>query len=521
VSSTARDPNTPRPSGLLPFAAALGPFLLLVWRFDFLVDDAFISWRYAQHLAAGQGLVFNVGEAQPVEGFTNLLWVLAMALVHRLGLDPAVASRALSVGAGVLLCWLFCGAVARRGTDRVTAAAAALFFATLPPLVVWATGGLETMPFALCVFAVYERLLPRADGGPRPVQAGVWAMLATLLRADGFVWIAIVLAVVALARRREPELRRALRTTAAMFVLAAGGVFLWRWLEYGQLAPNTARAKVHLGALSLERGSCYVASMLLAIPSMPLAVLAALRARKRDRLAWESAAIALGGCGYLVLVGGDWMMMYRMLVPAMPWIALLFLCGIEALAPRARVAFSGLCVVLSLLPCFDLHPVPRAVRELTHYRWGHPRLESEYAIWKMGVVDIEEWILLGKALALHTQAGESCVLGNIGAIPYYSGLIAYDTHGLTNREPFAPHDPKLRASPGHDRAVDVHTFDRFHPTYRGLKLADADDPYGGLPANWTDPNHPASATVKIEIVPLDPAQGFPEHTVLQLVRNIW
>src|SRR5689334_12867356 len=39
-------------------------------------DDAYISYRYAQNLVAGQGLVFNPGER--VEGYSNLLYVLLL-----------------------------------------------------------------------------------------------------------------------------------------------------------------------------------------------------------------------------------------------------------------------------------------------------------------------------------------------------------------------------------------------------------------------------------------------------------
>ena len=175
MTSAVHDPHTRR---AWPFLAALAPFLLLVWRFDFLVDDAFISWRYAQHLAAGHGLVFNIGEAQPVEGYTNLAWVLVMAVVQRIGLDPAGASRALSVACGVLLLWLFSGAVSRRSRSTSAAVLASLFLATLPPLVVWATGGLETMAFALCVFATHERL---GAGSPRSAGSENWQ--AKLIRS--------------------------------------------------------------------------------------------------------------------------------------------------------------------------------------------------------------------------------------------------------------------------------------------------------------------------------------------------
>ena len=59
----------------------------MVRRFWFVTDDAYISFRYARHLGAGHGLVWNPGEA-PVEGFTNLLLVILVAPFTRLGLDP-------------------------------------------------------------------------------------------------------------------------------------------------------------------------------------------------------------------------------------------------------------------------------------------------------------------------------------------------------------------------------------------------------------------------------------------------
>src|SRR4051794_23380342 len=40
-----------------------------------ILDDAYITFHFAEHLANGQGLVWNVGDAR-VEGFTSLLHVV-------------------------------------------------------------------------------------------------------------------------------------------------------------------------------------------------------------------------------------------------------------------------------------------------------------------------------------------------------------------------------------------------------------------------------------------------------------
>ena len=63
---------------------------------DFFKDDAFISFRYARNLAAGNGLVFNVGER--VEGITNFLWTISFVPFSRLGVDLVQVSQLLGIG---------------------------------------------------------------------------------------------------------------------------------------------------------------------------------------------------------------------------------------------------------------------------------------------------------------------------------------------------------------------------------------------------------------------------------------
>ena len=523
AAERAPTPAPARASGRPAFWLALAPLLALAWRFDFLVDDAFITFRYAQHLAAGLGPVFNPDEV-PVEGYTNPLWMVAMAGVQGLGLDPALWSRALSTAAAVLLLALVVHTLPAGTNPGETAARrlGALAFATLPPVAVWSTGGLETMPFALCTFATFERLTdPR---GPRTAQAGLAGALAVLLRADGFVWVALALAA---ALVRTPERRAACLGAGLAAALVLGLHVLWRRGYYGAWGPNTARAKVHLDALSLERGALYVVSLLLAVLSVPLALALGLVGLARGagpvrRRAAAGLAFFAGASAYLTLVGGDWMMMFRQLVPAMPFVALALAAGLASLrSGAARVALGALAVALSLLPSFDLHPVPQAVRTAAHFRWGPDQELSEYEMWARGVRDIEEWTLMGRALGEHLRPGDSYVLGNIGAIPFYSGVAVHDTLGLTNREPFAPVVPGARHMPGHDRVVEIATFDRYRPTIRGVDLTSDPDPTAGMPAHWFTPGSPMYGRVEVEVIPLDDFPGAGPGTYLKVARNRW
>src|SRR5947207_91368 len=75
----------------------IGALVLFAWWNRFIQDDAFISFRYADNLARGFGLVWNPGER--VEGYTNFLWTIGMGAVLVLHGDPVVWSMILGLAA--------------------------------------------------------------------------------------------------------------------------------------------------------------------------------------------------------------------------------------------------------------------------------------------------------------------------------------------------------------------------------------------------------------------------------------
>ena len=62
------------------------------WELKWIADDAFISFRYAENLLAGNGLVLNPGEY--VEGYTNFLWLMLLAATFELASSPLRAAAA-------------------------------------------------------------------------------------------------------------------------------------------------------------------------------------------------------------------------------------------------------------------------------------------------------------------------------------------------------------------------------------------------------------------------------------------
>ena len=65
----------------------------------YMTDDAYISFRYARHLADGLGPVWSNGSS--VEGYTNFGWILLLAGALKVGIGPVLASRLFGLAASV------------------------------------------------------------------------------------------------------------------------------------------------------------------------------------------------------------------------------------------------------------------------------------------------------------------------------------------------------------------------------------------------------------------------------------
>jgi hypothetical protein len=389
----------------------------------------------------------------------------------------------------------------------------------------WSTGGLETMPFALCTFVVYERLCGDPDR-PRGVQAGILAGVAALLRADGALWVGLVLACASIdvLARRDPRSIRAAATVIVLLAVAVVAQVAWRASYYGELLPNTARIKAGMSGMRLERGLKYLGSFVLAVPVCALVPLAAawLRRGRFDAATVQAYVFLAGTSVYALYVGGDFMAMGRFILPGMPFLVVLLAASLAVLERERRVplarAFSAFAILAAALACTDASVAPDAPRQLLHFRWNEPRAQSEIEMWR-GMRDrAAYWSMLGRAIALHARPGDSITLGPIGAIGYFSDITIYDTFGLTSVAVAKREAPLARASPGHDKAVGPEFYADRRPTYRDAYLVrQGSPPSEGLGPDWS-----ASAlakTVDIVAFPLRVEDGFLPGLELRLLRN--
>jgi hypothetical protein len=266
------------------------------WYWRYVSDDAYISLRFAHRLVAGQGLTWTDGER--VEGYSNLLWVLACAALHALGIDLVVAARILGLAGMLAALWF----LLRARKSLV----AALLFAAAGPIAVWTVGGLEA-PFeaAFVAWAVYEAL-------ERPHRLGIPLAALALTRPDGLLWTG-ALALALLVVHRTPKIL----SFALWPLLATLAQLAFRLAYYHEWLPNTAwgklRPDVASGLAYLKDGALGLSGLLL------LAALGLVFAPRRRAIVLAVPLFAW--LAYVVSVGGDFMPAHRLLVPAVVLLA--------------------------------------------------------------------------------------------------------------------------------------------------------------------------------------------------------
>ena len=433
----------------------LGPTLLaalvLAWANRFVQDDAFISFRYAENLARGQGLVWNPGER--VEGYTNFLWTLAIAVGAALNVDLVRWSMALG-----LLCFAVSLLSAAALALRVTGSAAialltVVLLGTNYTFSAFATGGLETqLQCALLTLAAVTALPPSAHARTGTPQLAAFSSIsgaALLTRLDSALVVGpLALAVLVRTLRETGAARERLGRLAALALpclLLVAPWLAWKQAYYGELLPNTWYAKA-ASATSLGRGVQYLRGFLSSyalwvfVPGVLLALLG--RARLERRMLAGLLAIVAVWCAWLVRIGGDFIE-FRMLVPILPlaftiaaWTTVHVVPGWPLRLAVLLVAVAG---SLSHATTYAAHELGRIepVAQLA----GHLERPGE------------DWSGIGRMLARTFGEGRSSVsiaTTAAGAIPYYSRLATVDMLGLNDRW-VARHGTPIGDVPGHQR----------------------------------------------------------------------
>lgn len=301
------------------------------WSLRWTCDDAFLSFRYAQHFADGHGLVFNIDKTEaPVEGYTNFAWTMWLALGVLLGCRDyglEVWSIVAGIVCHVATVLLLVRIAWRASGGRAMVPIAACGYAVLHHAASLAPAGLETALFVLEATAML-RLCLALRFAREAWLLGFLGVVCAMTRPDGAIFAAMAgLFVLHDAWRRGHG--RLLLGYVAPFALVFVPYLLWRHDYYGYWLPNTFYAKSGTGSY-VPQGLRYVGPFFACYWPLLLGVLPLgwFLLRKPDPLAaispflgrrpWLAiAAFVVPYLAFVVYVGGDFMFA-RFLLPVVP-----------------------------------------------------------------------------------------------------------------------------------------------------------------------------------------------------------
>lgn len=426
-------------------------------------DDTLISLQYARNVAEGRGFVFNPGER--VEGFTNFLWVVFLALAYPLSDGTSAGFVHFATAMSIVLAALDILLLYRLGRlmwpGSLAPVVLALALCALDnAYTVWAMQALEShlLLFAMlaaCLFLWGEPSRWNALGA-------ALALAATMMtRPDAVLFVAILGAgELRWACRADVPRRALLRPIAilGMTALVFGVYFVWRYQYFGYLLPNTYYVKASgLRGEALARGLRYLSQFLSDRAYVPLLALGAV-VGIRDRIVGPLLVWALLHSAYVVYVGGDFYPGHRFFVVLIPIAALLCAYTLQRAASWAHARWSNVPrpwwvwgIGALLIGTVGVRGLLVGPVQTEIVRWG-----SEVARTRAFM----EW------LGEQAPPGASIVTGDIGSSGYYAKLHVYDYFGLI--DPFTAHQKRERlgrGKAGHEKHADPDYLLEKRPTY--------------------------------------------------------
>ncbi|MDD5426557.1 MAG: hypothetical protein PHN52_08755 [candidate division Zixibacteria bacterium] len=416
------------------------------------VDDAYITYRYAENFAWHGQLTWNLDE-DPVEGYTGIALPVILAFFIKMGFEPSLISHLIGItglfGTGMLLYFLM-GRLAVTGLAR---ALIIFIFFSSPFLYKNAFSGLESLLFSLFISASlynFDISLKVEKNYRSDLSLMILLVLTGLTRPEGVVLAGLIICALGYIRYRESfhKLWPFVVKAGIFYFIPALIYFLWRWHYYGQFLPNTYYAKLHNGLIALRTLKDLIIFFLdcLFLPTLGVILLFGAGYRRnlisvkeyiKNMIAGKSAmvyavAVSFTLISFLKYLKTELMMNFshRFFVPFYPVFLILFgsllMVGIKNWQQSPKLSQKRilrpliviLCIVFLINNYFQLK---NEINTTVAYRQLLAEVHIPAGIYLKETIPPDEW------LSVYIDAG---------AIPYYAGLKTID-FGKLNDEALA------------------------------------------------------------------------------------
>ncbi len=410
---------------------------LWLWLPALFFDDAYITFRYAEHIARGDGFTWNPPDR--VLGATTPLFTLLLAGAARLGFDLESAALILGLAGHLLLCLAAFDLVPRTletwpdppGLMKRLLVPSAL--AVHAHLAFTAVGGMETSLYCALILAT---ILAAARGGE--LSAGALLGLAFLTRPDALILAPIALWLIWRMTDGAHTIPVFRFTGMALFFAAPWVIFAT--LYFGSPVPASIAAKrvVHPEGVARILGdfATFLRDDPFLIVAVALAIGGAWWQRKRPVVVALAAFVLayLAACAFGGVEPFPWYVN-----PIIPPVFLLAGAGLSGLATRIGLDRAPVWAILTIGVI--------AVGGFTLARQA-PDLMDAWDMWEGEYEVVASWIMD------NSEPGDRIYVGEVGVIGYLlDRRVVIDSSGINSPEVLAIRRGRAEGDPEWSRQV--------------------------------------------------------------------
>lgn len=405
-------------------------------------EDAAMLMRYAQHLADGHGIVWNIGE-HPVDGATDFLFMVTSAALIKLGLTVGQAVRGIGFTSHLLTVLIVYFTNRKIHNGNIPLSFLSGLYLAVGTGLSYVSAYFGTPFFALAAASTWMLgLLLMKEENPRwwlSLAFALSGLITGLIRPEGVILASLMLLAVVFMRifnnplsLRERDGVRAsgiipiIIIFGVVFLILGGAYFLWRWNYFGYPLPNPFYKKGDGGWKWDSFDNSTMNALRLCLP-MVFAFIYAFRSNETMK---KAIAYLIPIVGFAVAFGliSDEMnygarFQYAIVpIALMSWIPLLGNLKLEALTQtssrdRAVYIVAGVALFASLV----------------YYSWFQNCFLALYQQTCDRPYERDGRLEMAKMLADYRDKGYVIATTEAGLIPYYSGWTAIDTWGLNDQ----------------------------------------------------------------------------------------
>lgn len=391
-------------------------------------EDAAMLMRYAQHLAGGHGIVWNIGEP-PVDGATDFLFMAASALFIKFGLAVGQAVRGIGFASHLLTVLLIYWANRRIHNANIYLSLFSGLYLAVGTGLSYVAAYFGTPFFALGAASTWTfGLLLMKEQNPR-----FWLILAFalsglvtgLIRPEGVILASLMLLAVVVMRGFKNSIA-IIVTFGAVFLLLGGAYFLWRWDYFGYPLPNPFYKKGGGAILWYALQGSFDVLFKFSLPFLPAFVYGALIPQTR-KLTFSYLIPIFGFASAFILISPEMNFGGRFQYALLPIVLLCWIPLVEGIdlswltqaRAEQRSAYLSALTVIAV--------------SLVYYSWSRNCFVAEPQLTCSPAYGPDGRYEMGRLLSQYREKGYTIVVTEAGLIPYYSGWNAVDAYGLNDQ----------------------------------------------------------------------------------------